>query len=246
MFPIFNLGPLAIQAPGLIILVGIYISFLVIEKQPKIFKGSANDLSNLIFTYLISIIILGRLSYILKFPAIFLENPISIISLNPSLIDFGSGSILGLAVISIFIQKKKLITNEILDALALPSIVFLVFFFFAQLASGNLYGKPTFLPWSINLWGTNRHPLQIYYMLALFPIIFLTIKRMRNYNQKGVLFYKTTSVLSLLFVFFDFFNGDPNNLLAGFNKIQMAALLILLVSNIFLLIGKNKATDNKD
>jgi len=46
MFPIFNLGPLAIQAPGLIILVGIYISFLVIEKQPKIFKGSANDLSN--------------------------------------------------------------------------------------------------------------------------------------------------------------------------------------------------------
>ncbi len=244
MFPIFNLGPLAIQAPGLIILIGIYTSFLVIEKQPKIFKGSTNDLSNLIFTLLTSIIILGRLSYILKFPSIFMENPISIISLSPSLIDFGSGSILGLIVISVFIQKKKLNPNEILDALALPLIVFLLFFFFAQLASGNLYGKPSSLPWSILLWGTNRHPLQIYYMLALLPIILLTIKRMVAYNRKGVLFFKTTSALSLLFVFFDFFNGDPNNLIAGFNKIQLVGLFLLIVSNVFLLTRK-KATEIK-
>lgn len=240
MFPILNLGPLAIQAPGLIILIGVYVSFLVIEKQPKIFKVIPNDVSNLFFYYLISILILGRLSYIFRFPSIFMENPLSIFSLNPSLIDFVSGTLLGLLVALVYIQKKKINTIEMLNAITLPLLIFLVFYFFSQFSSGNFYGKPSTLPWSIQLWGTNRHPLQIYYMVGLLPVILLTLKALRNNGGQSLLFIETTSYLSLVFVILDFFNGDPNNLISGFNKIQLGALLILLVSNFYLLVRKNQ------
>ena len=75
MFPILNIGPLAIQTPGLVIIVGIYVSVLLVEKQSKRYSLNVSDVSNLIFLYLISTIIIGRLSYVFQFPSIFFENP---------------------------------------------------------------------------------------------------------------------------------------------------------------------------
>ena len=124
MFPILNIGPLAIQTPGLLIIIGIYISILVVEKQSNRYALNANDVSNLIFIYLISTIIIGRLSYIFQFPTLFLDNPLSIFSISPSLFDFTSGLILALLVALIFIQRKKLPTQRLLDVISLPFLIF--------------------------------------------------------------------------------------------------------------------------
>lgn len=229
MFPILNLGPLAIQAPGLILLAGLYVAVLVVEKQSKHFTVSANDMTNLLFTYLISTVILGRLAYILEFPAVMLEKPLSIISLNPNLFDFPSGLVLSILIALIFIQRKNLNLNEVLEALALPLLIFLVFFFFAQYASGNLFGKPSSLPWSIQLWGTSRHPLQLYYIIGLIPIVFLTIKNMKSKNSQRFLLLRSLSYLSFLVIFLDFFNGDPNNLIGNINELQLIAFIAFLI-----------------
>lgn len=229
MFPILNVGPLAIQAPGLIILVGIYISLVVLEKQAKFFKANPNDLSNLIFVYLLSTIIIGRFAYLFKYPSILIENPLTIVSLNPNLIDFLSGLILSILIALIYVQKKKMNFKEVLDSYAVPFLVFLVFFFLAQFSSGNLFGKPSNLPWSIQLWGTTRHPLQLYYVLGLIPIILVMIKELKTRHNPGLLFIKSITFLSFLVLFLDYFNGDPKNIVGSFNIIQLVAWAILLV-----------------
>jgi len=229
MFPILNIGPLAIQAPGLIILAGIYISLVVLEKQYKYFKANPNDLSNLIFVYLLSTIVIGRFAYLLKYPSILVENPLSIVSLNPNLIDFPSGLIMSILVALIYLQKKKMNLKEVLDSYSIPFLVFLVFFFFAQFSSGNLFGKPSDLPWSIQLWGTTRHPLQLYYVFGLIPIILVMVKALKTRQNPGLFFVKSIALLSFLVVFLDYFNGDPKNMVGNFNVIQMAAWVSLLI-----------------
>jgi len=229
MFPILNIGPLAIQAPGLMILAGIYISLVVLEKQYKYFKANPNDLSNLIFVYLLSTIVIGRFAYLFKYPSILLENPLSIVSLNPNLIDFPSGLVMSILVALIYLQKKKMNLKEVIDSYSIPFLVFLVFFFFAQFSSGNLFGKPSDLPWSIQLWGTTRHPLQLYYVFGLIPIILVMVKELKTRDNPGLFFVKSIALLSFLVVFLDYFNGDPKNMVGNFNVIQLAAWVSLLI-----------------
>jgi prolipoprotein diacylglyceryltransferase len=229
MFPILNIGPLAIQTPGLLIIIGIYISILVVEKQSKRYSLNANDVSNLIFLYLISTIIIGRLSYVFQYPSLFFENPGSIFSISPSLFDFTSGLILALLVALIFIQRKKLPLREILDSISLPLLILLIFLFLALFASGNFYGKPSSLAWSIPLWGTTRHPLQIYYIIGLIPVIAFNIHLSKKRLPPGQLFLKSVFNLAILVVFLDFFNGNPNNLISNVNFLQIIAWLVMVV-----------------
>lgn len=242
MFPILNIGPLAIQTPGLLIIIGIYISILVVEKQSNRYALNANDVSNLIFIYLISTIIIGRLSYVFQFPTLFLDNPLSIFSISPSLFDFTSGLILALLVALIFIQRKKLPTQRLLDVISLPLLIFLIFLFLALFASGNFYGKPSSLAWSIQLWGTTRHPLQLYYIIGLLPLIAFNIHLSKNRLPPGQLFLKSVLILAILVIFLDFFNGNPNNLISNVNFLQIIAWLVAVV----LLLVNTKARQKKD
>ena len=243
MFPILNIGPLAIQTPGLLIIFGIYISIIVVEKQSKRYLLNPNDVSNLIFLYLISTIIIGRFSYIFQFPSIFIENPLSIFSISPSLFDFTSGLILALLVVLIFIQKKKLPLQRILDSLSLPLLIFLIFVFLALFASGNFYGKPSSLAWSISLWGTSRHPLQMYYIIGLIPVIALNINLSKRKLIPGQLFFRTVFYLAILVVFLDYFNGNPNNLIFKVNILQVIAWLVMVLLMFFN--AKSKVKEEK-
>ena len=243
MFPILNIGPLAIQTPGLLIIFGIYISIIVVEKQSKRYLLNPNDVSNLIFLYLISTIIIGILSYIFKFPSIFFENPLSIFSISPSLFDFTSGLILALLVVLIFIQKKKLPLQRILDSLSLPLLIFLIFVFLALFASGNFYGKPSSLAWSISLWGTSRHPLQMYYIIGLIPVIALNINLSKRKLIPGQLFFRTVFYLAILVVFLDYFNGNPNNSIIKVNILQVIAWLVMVLLMFFN--AKSKVKEEK-
>jgi len=228
MFPILNVGPLAIQTPGLFLIVGLYTSFLIIEKRSIKFSLDGNTVSNLVFMYLISSIVVGRIAYVVQYPSIFLNNPLSIFSISPSLFDFPSGLILSLLFVIIYIQKKKIPVLNLLDGLSFPLLVFLIFLFLSLFASGTLYGKPSTLPWSIFLWGTDRHPLPMYYLLGIIPIVLMNIYKSTFEIIPGKLFFETYFLFSVLVVFLDFFNGNPSNIIYGLNMIQIIAILLMI------------------
>src|SRR5690606_33251889 len=148
------------------------------------------------------------------------ENPLSLFSISPSFFDISSGLILSLLIALVLIQKKKLPILIVLDSISLPLLVFLVFLFLSLFASGNFYGKPSTIPWAITLWGTTRHPLQLYYLIGLIPLIGINVHTSRQNYQTGDLFFQTIFTISILVIFLDYFNGNPNNQIASFNILQ--------------------------
>ena len=139
MLPILNIGPLAIQLPGLILLLGLYLGIMLAERYSTRHKVHANTLFNLVFWVLLAGIIGARLSFVIRYPAIFVEDALSIFSLNPTLLDPFGGIALGSIVSIYYGQRKNLSLWSTLDALTPVFAVFAIALGMAHISSGNAF-----------------------------------------------------------------------------------------------------------
>jgi len=87
MFPILHIGPLSIQTPGLILIIGLWISLSISETLHQKMKIPFDPYQQIVFWSLIVGIGFARLFYILTYPKYFLQSPLNILSLNPGLLD---------------------------------------------------------------------------------------------------------------------------------------------------------------
>lgn len=162
MLPILQIGPLAIQTPGLILIVGLWLGLSLAERLAPQFKADANTLYNLVFFALIAGLVGARLGFAAQSLGAFIASPISLVSLNPGLLDPLSGLAAGLLTATIYGSRKNLPLWSTLDALTPLLAVFAIALALSNLASGSAFGSETTLPWGINLWSAKRHPTQIY------------------------------------------------------------------------------------
>jgi len=166
MLPVLRVGPLAVQTPGLILLAGLWLGLSLAERHAEGSGVNASDLYNLVIAALIASLFGARLVYVLRYPAIFAASPLGIFSLNPGLLDLWGGFAVGLIAGLVYGQRKGMRLWSTLDALTPALAVFAVTLGGSHLASGAGYGAPTSLPWGIQMWGTHRHPAQVYEILA--------------------------------------------------------------------------------
>jgi hypothetical protein len=106
MFPTLQIGPLALQVPGLVILIAIWAGLSLSEHHAGKFGIKSSDLYNLAILMLAAGIIGARLMYIVHYPQAFLASPSSMISINPGLLDPVGGLAAGLLAGLIYIQRK--------------------------------------------------------------------------------------------------------------------------------------------
>jgi phosphatidylglycerol---prolipoprotein diacylglyceryl transferase len=83
MLPILNLGPLAIQTPGLILILGLWIGLTQAEKYARRLKINPDHIYTLTFLSLAVGILGARLTYVAQNPAAFQNNWIGVFSLTP-------------------------------------------------------------------------------------------------------------------------------------------------------------------
>ena len=232
MFPVLQIGPLAIQTPGLILIVGVWLGLSLSERHAPSYGLKADSLDNLVLSGLVAGILGARLGYVIQYPSIFFETPLSILSLNPGLLDPWTG--LGIAAIGVFIygQRKQLPVWRTLDALTPGIAVAAIALGFSHLASGAAFGMPTNVPWAIPMWGAKRHPSQVYEILAASLILFLfwpdkgpIFKRISKTSGVYFLSFMAFSALSRLFL--EAFRGDSRLVLAGIRQPQVIAWLVL-------------------
>ena len=121
MFPILQLGPLALQLPGLFLLAGVWLGTWLIEREAPRHNVSVGALNSLVFYGLIAGIVGARLAYASRYFRVYAENPLSLFSLTPSTLAPGEGILVGLAVVLILGQRRRLPFWRSLDALA-PSL----------------------------------------------------------------------------------------------------------------------------
>jgi phosphatidylglycerol:prolipoprotein diacylglycerol transferase len=232
MFPILQIGPLAIQVPGLVLLLGAWSGLALAEKHASQRGIPAGLLNNLVFVAMITGVIGARLAYVIRYPEIFTANPVGLISLNPGLLDLWGGLVTAVVGASIYAQRKGLNFRPSLDALTPLLSVFAIALGLSNLASGQAFGSPTDLPWGIELWGSKRHPTQAYEILAAGLILFLLWPgRLRWQNaQPGRYFLSYLALSALARLFLETFRGDSALLPGGFRLAQVVAWSLLAIS----------------
>jgi prolipoprotein diacylglyceryltransferase len=227
MFPILNIGPLAVQVPGLFLLAGLWIGVSLMEKEAPRQKLSAPILSNMVLVGLVAGILGARFAYAVRFLDVYLDNPVSLLSLNPTTLSPLEGALIGLLIAATYGRRRRLPLWRTLDALTPGLAAFFIAIGLAHLASGDAFGSATELPWAIELWGAKRHPSQIYELLGA-GLIFLAVIRMRDRGlAEGGLFVFWIGLTALSRLILEGFRGDSVVVLSVLRSAQLGSLLVL-------------------
>lgn len=234
MFPIINIGPLALQAAGLILLLSFFFGVWLTGKFASGLGTNLDAIENSLLIGLIAGILGARIGFLLQNPNIFIANPLSLLSLTPSMLDASFGVLVGILTAFILAQKKNLPLWPTLDTLTPFLILIFAGIHLANYANGNAYGIPTDLPWGVELWNAVRHPVQLYALsLAGVLLIWLLVHsryfKSTGFIRSGVLSGFVLASLAAISIFTSTFTA--NALLAGsYDLIQLVGLAILIGS----------------
>lgn len=230
MYPYLRLGPFLLQLPLLALLVGVWVGSSLTEKEAVRLKLPSAIVSNLIIVGIIAGIIGARLSYAVQYLQAYLDNPLSLFALNVNTLARNDGLIIGLVVATLYGRRNKLPLRPTLDALAPGLAAFMVALGVSHLLSGDAFGAPADLPWSIYLWNEYRHPSQVYEILAAVVILFMVIKRPLGQAGNGINFLMLVALSSAARIFLEAFRGDSVTWPGGFRAVQTVSLIALAIT----------------
>jgi phosphatidylglycerol:prolipoprotein diacylglycerol transferase len=239
MFPIIQIGPLAVQAAGLFLIASVYIGMMLTEKRASQSGLNSASLDNLILLSLFGFLAGGRLSFALAHWDSFRASPLDIFSLNASLFDLTGGLAIGFIIALVYGQRKGLAFWPTLDALTPFFATVMVGLGLSHLASGSAFGKETSLPWGIELFGAKRHPSQVYEVA--FALFILSLVGMRKpLPTAGAQFLTFVAWTAGARLFLEAFRGDSTLVFGGLRLGQILAWVVLAVA--FLALSRLQST----
>ena len=235
------------------ILIGWWLGKKILDSRMSGQNSSAllDNFDNLISYIIISIIIGGRLGYILFYNfGYYINNPIDIFKIWEGGMSF-HGGLLGVIVgTHLFARSKKIETFIFLDVIACVAPIGLFFGRVANFINGELFGKPSTLPWSVvfpEIDNVSRHPSQLYEALLEGLLLFL-ILIFFAYNKKT----KTGQCSSIFLILYGLFRivseqfREPDIQVGYvFNIISLGSVLsfIMIIAGILILLKvKNNET----
>ena len=207
---LFNFGILIIRWYSIAYILGILIGWWL-GKKIILYKFNVNDLNfnikefdNLITYLIISILIGGRIGYILFYNfSYYFSNPVDIIKIWEGGMSF-HGALIGIIFGTYFFAKKKKVqTLFLLDIVACVSPIGIFFGRIANFINGELVGKTTDVYWAVifpNIDNFPRHPSQLYEAILEGLVLFLLMNLILiNKN------YKLGNCSSMFLIFYGFF-----------------------------------------
>jgi 2-amino-4-hydroxy-6-hydroxymethyldihydropteridine diphosphokinase len=196
MFPILEIGPLAVKADGFFLLAALSLGLWLTGKFAQALHTNGEVIENTLLYGLVGGLLGARVGFFLQNPAVFIENPLSLISLSPTMMNTAFGILTGAVLMLAIAQRKHLPAWPTLDTLTPLIILLFAGIQLANLAAGRAYGLPSDMPWAINLWNARRHPTQLYGFLLSLTLLGLFLAqsrglRMTGFRRSGVMFLLT-------------------------------------------------------
>jgi phosphatidylglycerol:prolipoprotein diacylglycerol transferase len=227
MYPFLRIGPLLLNFSGLILLVGVWIGINLADKESRRMKLKTVYVGNSVLIGLAAGVIGARLGYALQHLQAYLANPWSLFSILPDSFLPWAGLVSGLLAALLYGRRKGLPLRPSLDALAPGLAFFMISLGVSHFLSGNAYGAPADLPWSINMWSELRHPSQVYETLAAGLIFLLAWFSSSRGQGTGMNFLLVVAASACAHIFLEAFRGDSQFLAGGFRSAQVAGLVVL-------------------
>jgi prolipoprotein diacylglyceryltransferase len=229
MFPVLQIGPLALPVPGLTLLAGVWIGLWLAEKEAARLQLNSEAVYSLAFMGLAAGLIGARLAYVARYASAYAADPLGAFSLSPAALEPSAGALIGVIAASLYGVRRKLPLRLTLDALAPAAAVMGVAVAVAHLASGDAFGATARLPWSIYLWDEYRHPSQIYELIAALGVLGICweVKERRPPAGAGFHFLLVVALSAAARVFLEAFRGDSLVTVGGWRAAQIVGLTIL-------------------
>jgi len=198
-------------------------------------KFSVKEFDDLITYLIISIIIGGRLGYVIFYNlGYYLANPFDVIKVWEGGMSF-HGALLGIIIVTYLFSKKKSVpTYFLLDIIACVSPIGIFLGRLANFINGELVGKVTTVSWGIIFPAIDslpRHPSQLYEAMLEGAVLFLILNSLifkRSYKM-GTCSYLFLIYYGIFRIISEFFRQPDPQLGYLFNLFSMGTFLSFLM-----------------
>ncbi len=230
MYPILNVGRAAVQVPGLILLLGFWLSLNLSARRAKAAGLSDDVIFNAGMIALLAGLVGARLGYVLIHWAAYQNDVSGMLALTLGALWTPAGLLIGAAAGSLYLRRHRPSVPLLLDVLAPGLALMFAAISLADLSSGSAYGVVSDVPWAIELWGARRHPTQIYELLAALTTLGLLLWAHARRPYNGFIFLLFLLIYGAARLFLDAFRADPWLLWEGFRAVQIIGLAALVLS----------------
>ena len=215
-------------------------------------KFNIKEFDDLITYLIISIIVGGRLGYIIFYNlGYYLANPFDIIKVWQGGMSF-HGALLGIIIGTyIFSKKKNVPTFFLLDIIACVSPIGIFLGRLANFINGELVGKVTSVSWGIIfplIDSLPRHPSQLYEAVLEGAVLFLILNSLifKQTYKMGTCSYLFLIYYGIFRIISEFFRQPDPQIGYLFNLFSMGTLLsfLMIISGLiilYILRGKNES-----
>ena len=245
----FSLGGFHMRWYGLMYLFGFVFGwFLAHYRAARIVQGwSKDDVGDLLTYSMLSVIIGGRLGYVLFYdPLVYLNDPLEIFRLWNGGMSFHGGLLGVLATFWYFSKTRKKHFLEVSDFLA-PLVPQAIFFGrLGNFINGELWGKPSDLPWAMVFPGAGpwpRHPSQLYEAflegLVLFVLLWIFSLKKRKLGAVSGLFAVGYACFRFLVEFIRVPDAHLGYIAFGWLTMGQILCIPLLLVGLYLLLRKD-------
>jgi phosphatidylglycerol---prolipoprotein diacylglyceryl transferase len=197
-----HLGPIAIRWYALAYVAGILLGWryavaLVRNARLWALRGppaTADQIDDLILWVTIGVIVGGRLGHVIFYtPELIWTDPVEILKTWHGGMSFHGGALGVLIALLVFAWRNKIDMLRLGDIAAACTPIGLFFGRIANFINGELWGRPTTVPWGIIFPGAGpepRHPSQLYEAtlegLVLFLLLRWSTHGRKDLNRRGV------------------------------------------------------------
>ncbi len=231
MMPILQVGPLAIQLPGLLLLLGVWLGTLTLDRQAERRGLSADPLSKLVFYALLVGLAGARLGYAFRHLPAYLDDPLSLIALQPQTLSAFDGAAAALIFGWAYARRAGLPLWRTLDALAPMAAIVAVFLGSGEhlpaetdLARRQVFPGPFRCGAKTVIRARSTRPWR---RLRSWPRLSAGVRRDLPEGVPSLAFLALTALARL---FLETFRGDSLVVMGGTRAAQLVSLALLLAA----------------
>jgi prolipoprotein diacylglyceryltransferase len=228
---LYDLFGIPISAFGVFLLLAFFVAITMARRDAKARLGlDPNQILDLSLYAIIAGIVTGRFGYILANLGQFLTDPMKMVTIwrDGGLVFYGA-LVGGLWLGRAFAQRWKVSFGTLLDAYAPGMIAGYGVAMIGALLHGLFAGRPTGVPWAVELFLERRHPAQVYLLIAAAAILVILRAQRSQHLAPGTLFAVALFLQAVARFVVDFFVEAPA-VLGPLTTGQLASGIVVVIT----------------
>lgn len=257
---LIEIGPLAIRWYALGYIAGILLGWWYARRlvsnetlwAPARPAMTREDIDDFILWITFGIILGGRIGYVLFYNfEVYLQNPLEALKLWQGGMSFHGGFIGSVLAIILFARRRGVRLWSLLDISAICTPFGLFFGRLANFINGELWGRPSDVPWAMVFPGAGpepRHPSQLYEAalegIVLFVVLWILAHRFHAFKKPGLIAGTFTAGYGISRFIVEFFRQPDAQIgfLSGGLTMGMLLSLPMIVLGLWCIAGSRRRT----